>query len=390
VHVIERMFNILFIDSTAMMSGSEFSLMGLIENLDKRRFNPILLLPEEGPFYKKAKEMSIETIILPCMIRFGEGYRFNKIPKILTSLHKLVRIIKQKGIHLVHSNSPRASYLGGMAARLASIPSVTHVRDIHQSPFSHPFKARLLGYLADTVVAVSSATKDSISGAIPSLESKIEVIYNGIDIQEFDDRDPKDIRQEFGISKRAPVIGSVGIIHPVKGHDILIRATVLIKKHFPSVKVFIVGGALFEKDRVFRLELDKLVEDFGLDKNIVFTGFREDVFDFIQAMDVLVHPATYPDPFPRILLEASALKKAIVATRVGGVPEILAHDVSGLLVEPGDPESLAEAVISLLRDRKKAEEFALKARQAVEKSFTIEKHVSNMTAIYERLFGTVA
>jgi len=102
----------------------------------------------------------------------------------------------------------------------------------------------------------------------------------------------------------------------------------------------------------------------------------------------MVHPATYPDPLPRILLEASALKKTIVATRVGGVPEIFVHNVSAFLVKPSDPNSLANAVVSLLNDEEMAKRFALAARQKVEKSFNIEKHVAEMSAIYEKLLGS--
>lgn len=383
----ERIFNILFINPASVMSGAEFSLLSLMENLDRKRYKPILLLPEKGSFYEKAIEKGIETVLFPSMIRFGEGYQIKEIPRILTSLWKLVRLLKKEGIQLVHSNSPRTSYLGGTAARISSIPSVTHVRDIHQSPFSSPIKARLLGYLADKIVVVSSATKDSISNVAPSLESRIRVIYNGVNIKELDKMSFKDVREEFGLSKETPIIGSVGILHPVKGYDILIRATALIKKHFPFIKVFLVGSVLLDKDKEFKTELDNLVNDLGLNDNIIFTGFREDVFDFIQAMDVMVHSATYPDPLPRILLESSALKKTIVATKVGGVPEILVHNVSGLLVEPSDPESLAEAVVSLLKDEKKAEELAQRARQSIEKSFSIEKHIANMTAVYKKLIG---
>ncbi len=370
-----------------MMSGSEFSLLSLLENIDQKRFNPILLLPEEGPFHKKAHEMNIETIILPYMIRFGEGYLFFKLPKILASLHRMIRIIKKKDIHLVHSNSPRTSYIGGMAARLSSIPSVTHVRDIHLSPFSHPIKARLLGFLADIIVTVSYATKNSILSVTPSLEPKIEVIYNGVDIPRLDSSAVRDVKFEFGIKKNTPVIGSVGLLHPVKGHDILIKASALVKSYFPSIKIFIVGSTLLESDNKFKDELDLLVKDLGLEDNIIFTGFREDVFDFIRAMDVMVHPATYPDPFPRIILEASALKKSIVATRVGGVPEILVHNVSALLVKPADANSLANAIISLLNDKEKAMKFALEARKNVKNSFSIENHVAAMTSVYKKLLG---
>ena len=383
----EQIFNILYLNPTSRMSGAEFSLLSLLERVDKERFNPTLLLPEEGPFFKRAKREGIEVLILPSMIKFGEGYRVYKLPRFIKSLYKVMNVIKQRRINIVHSNSPRVAFLGGLAAKLSSVPSVIHVRDIHRSPFSHPLKSRLLDFLSDVIVSVSQATKDSINDVAPSLESKIKVVYNGMDIDRLDNRPVRDIKPEFGIREDTPIIGSVGLIHPVKGHEILIRSTPVIKSQFPSVKVFIIGEPLLGKDIQFKSELENLVKELDLEDNVIFTGFREDVFDLINAMDVLVHPAIYPEPLPRSLIEAAAMKTPVVATKVGGVPEILDHDVSCLLIEPSDPASLAEAVLSLLKNKEKAENFALEARQKVEKSFNIEKHVNHIETIYAKLLG---
>jgi len=380
--------NILYLNPTSKMSGAEFSLLALLEKIDQRRFHPILLLPEVGPFSEKAIKIDIETLILPSMIRFEEGYHVDRIPKIVRSLFQIRKIIKSKGIRLVHSNSPRTAYLGGMAARLSSVPSVTHVRDIHFSPFSHPLKAKLLSYLSDVIVTVSCATKDFIVERTPSLKPKIRVVYNGVNIERLDRLPRKNIRQELGIEDDVPIIGSVGLLHPVKGHDVLIRAAALLKNSFPSLRVLIVGEAWFSRDESYRKKLERLAKDQNLEDSVILTGFREDVFDVMRAMDVLVHPAVYPDPLPRTLLEGCALRKAIVATNVGGVPEIVDHDISGLLIEPSNPEIMASAIGSLLRDKKKAVSLASEARRKAERFFSIEQHVENIMAIYEGMLSS--
>jgi len=379
---------ILYLNPTSKMSGAEFSLLALLEKIDQRRFRPILLLPEEGPFSEKARTCGIETLILPSMIRFEEGYHVDRIPKIVRSLFQIRKIIRSKGIRLVHSNTPRTAYLGGMAARISSVPALTHVRDIHFSPFSRPLKAKLLSYLSDVIVTVSSATKDSIVEVTPSLKSKIRVVYNGVNIERLDRLPRKNIRQELGIEDDVPVIGSVGLLHPVKGHDVLIRAASLLKRSFPSLRVLIVGEAWFSRDESYRKKLERLAKDQNLENSVILTGFRDDVFDLMRAMDVLVHPAVYPDPLPRTLLEGCALRKAIVATNVGGVPEIVDHDLSGLLIEPSDPEIMASAIGSLLRDKKKAAWLASEARRKAERFFSIEQHVENIMAIYEGMLGS--
>jgi glycosyltransferase involved in cell wall biosynthesis len=367
------------------MSGAEFSLLGLIENLDRGRFIPILIVPEEGMLASKAREAGIETLIVPAFIRFGEGYRLRTMPKAVRALRGLRKIIRERDIRLIHSNSPRAAYLGGAAARLGSVSSVIHVRDIHLSPFLKPWKARLLGRLSDLIIAVSAATEQSIIGITPVLASKVRVVYNGVDLGRIDGRAGKDPRPELGISAGDPVIVSVGILHPAKGQGVLLRAAAALKPAFPSLKILIVGAPFHETEKDYRRRLEDLAVELGLAGNVVFTGFREDILELMDAADVVVHAAVYPEPFPRSLLEALALRKPVVATRVGGIPEIVEDGGTGLLVKPSDPGALARAVAALLEDRQRALTLGLNGRKKVERDFTVEKHVSVISDCYERL-----
>ena len=385
-----RPAKILYLHPAAGLGGASNSLLSLFEALDRKRFEPVLLLPEEGDFSREAGKIGVETVILPSMIRFGEGYRLSRLPRILRSLAALVKVIRRKRIRIVHSNSPRTAYLGGTAARISGVRSVTHVRDIHLSPFASPRKARLLGRLSDAIVAVSSATRESIVTATPSLEAKSKVIYNGVDLKKLDGLPVRNVRPEFGIEEDAALVGSVGLLHPVKGPDVLIRAAARLKKSFPSLRVLLVGGALLEQDETYKHDLERLARTEHIGDIVIFTGFREDVFDLMRAMDVLVHPAVYPDPLPRTLLEAAALRRPIVATSVGGVAEIVEHGHSGLLVEPGNPEALADAVASVLNDRAKAASLGAEARRKVERVFSLEKHAENMMSLYEAILGTTS
>jgi glycosyltransferase involved in cell wall biosynthesis len=377
--------NILYINLTAKMSGAEFSLLSLMTGLDKKKFQPILLLPEPGPFLDKARTFGIETIILPHLIKFGEYFHFWKIPKAWWAVFRLRKIIRRQGISLVHCNTPRASYIGGLAAKLCKIPSVTHIRDIGQSPFGKKWQSRLIGFLSDRMISVSRATKNYVSEMNPFLEEKIKVIYNGVDLA-FIDRTPVvAIRHELGIPASAPLIGVVGRIEPGKGLDILIQAAEVIKKTFPLLRILIIGSVFEKQDQAY---LDKLVIEIaekGLKHNVVFTGFRPDALGIMKALDVLVHPALCPDSLPRTVIEAAGLKKTIVASRVGGIPEILQDSVSGILVEPGNAEALAEAVLFLLANPEEASRLGEAARQKIACFFDIKKHLAEVTDIYESL-----
>lgn len=376
---------VLYINQTAKVSGGERSLLSFFEKVDKKFLEPMLLLPEDGPFFKEAEKVGVETVILHSLIKFGESHSLFKIPRILKALFEIVKIIKSKRIDIVHSNSPRTGFLGGLSAKIASVSSVIHVRDIHLSPFSNYFKALILDALSDKIIAVSNATKNAVMQKRTKLEFKTKVIYNGIDFEKLDKILTKNIRHELGIGENVPIIGSVGIIHPVKGHDTVIRASAIVRERFPNLKVLITGGYLLEADRLFEMELRNLVKELNLTDCVIFTGFRDDIYDILSIMDVLILASNYPDPLPRILIEASAMRKPIVATKVGGIPEIVEDGISGILIEPSDYKSLAEAVISLLENRPLATEMGLNARKIAESKFSIETHVREIENIYIEL-----
>jgi len=367
------------------MSGSEQSLISLIEGLNRSKFNPFIILPENGLLEKRVRELGVETILLPSMIKLGEGYRLWKALRISRSVYRIAKLIREKRIQIVHSNSLRACFLVGLAAKITRVPSVAHVRDIHFSPFSSSAKSSLLNKLCDVFIAVSYSTRDFILKQCPNLQTKIKVIYNGIDLRKLDGLKKVDIRSELKIEKDAPLISNIGIINPVKGHDIVIRAAAMIRKNNPNLRVLIVGGHLTEKDKLYEIQLRQLTRELDLDNNVIFTGFRNDIYNLIQSTDVVVLASRYQDPLPRTLIEASALRKPIVATRVGGIPEIVENGVSGILVEPNDSQALAKSVIFLLENRERAKEMSQAARRIAETKFRIEDHVKKIIGLYAEL-----
>lgn len=378
----EEKRRVLYINQTAKISGAERSLLSFFEKIDRKLIEPILLLPEDGPLLKETEKIGIETIVLPYLIKFGESHSLFKLSRILRAVYMIVEIIKRKKIDIVHSNSPRAGFIGGLSARLALVPSVIHVRDIHQSPFSNYFKASILDALSDKIIAVSNATKISIGEKRRSLIKKVDVVYNGIDIEKIDSMMFRDFRKEIGVDNDVKLIASIGILHPVKGHDTLIKSIPLVKEKFPLLKALIVGDCFLEKEREYRDELKNLAESVGVLGDVIFTGFREDIFNVLKAIDIFVLPSKYPDPFPRALLEASAMKKPIIATRVGGIPEIIKDGFSGILIEPEDHLTLANAIILLLEKDELAHSLAFRSRKILEENFTIEKHLEKILYLY--------
>lgn len=376
--------SILYLNQTARVSGAEMSLLSLITRLDKR-FRPRLILPEEGPFFNLAREAGIEVSILPGLPQFGEPNQLKKLGRIIWGAFLLKKIIKQEQIKLVHCNSPRIGYTGGLAARLASVCSIIHVRDIYLSPLTSPLKSSLFNFLADKIIAVSEATARSIIAAKKNLARKTLVIYNGIDLEKIDGVKAREVREELKIEKEAPLIGLAGIIHPVKGIEILIKAAPVILKEFPLTKFLIIGDVMSEREAAYLDKLKAMVKELSLEGKVFFLGYQKEVIGLLKSLDILVHPALYPEPLPRVVLEAAACRRPLVASFVGGVPEIIDDGRSGFLFPPGDIATLARSCLQLLKNQKLARQLGEAARRKIEEKFTLEKHCQQVTSLYQEL-----
>ena len=176
----------------------------------------------------------------------------------------------------------------------------------------------------------------------------LRVIENGLDPAQVAPRStPEDVRRSLGIDERSRVIGLVGNIKEWKGQEVVVRALPAIIARVPEVVCLFVGAAS-EPDRRYEARLRELISRLGLERHVVFTGYREHVADFLNVMEVPIHASILPEPFGRVLLEAMAMRKPMVGSRAGAVPEIIEHGVTGYTFAPGDSDELASYVIDLL------------------------------------------
>lgn len=380
----EKKISVLFLNPIAMMGGAEHSFLSLLKKLDPA-FKTYLLLPENGPLVEKARQLDVEVSTWPELPRWREKSQAEKIRKTLKSSFKIKKLVEKKGINIIHVNSIRQVYVGGLAARLSRIPCLAHVRDIYLSPFLSSFKSWLIDLLADRLIAVSRATQQSIIQKKRKLISKTVVIYNGVNLAEIDLIQKKDIRKELSLREEDRLIGAFGQLHQVKGPSIIIRSLLSILRLCPQARLLFVGGVLHPEERFYEENLKKMVGELSLEKKAYFLGWREDNLAIMKSLDVVVHPAVYPEPFPRVLLEAAACSRPIVATAVGGVPEIITDGVSGLLVPPEEPQALSESILRILGDKEMARRLGEAARKKVETEFNLERHCQQIANLYKSL-----
>lgn len=366
--------NLLFISmSGEMLGGGQKSLFLLLERLDRNKYKPFLICPTYGNFIKKVEKLGIETSLM----KTGSL----KIPNIFsftTTIRKLFKFIKQNDIDLIHTDAPRQTFYAGIAARLTKIPLVWHVRVSEPEIKRYD---RTLTSLAHKVIAVSKAVEKRLEKAAPK-SKKIVVIYNGINLEEYGQQHPKEkLKKELGIERDNILIGTAGQLIPSKGHDLLLKAAARILRVYPKTKFIIIGDG----NKVYRKELFDLVQELGIEKTVIFTGFREDIPPLINLLDIVVLPSTHPEGLSRLLLEAMASSKPMIVSALGGNLESVEDGTTGLIVKTGDVKSLSQAILELIRNEKLRNQMGTAGRKRAENLFSIDQNVFRVERVYEEL-----
>lgn len=296
-------------------------------------------------------------------------------------LRNLVGLIRQRRVTILHTHEFFMNAVGLVASRLSGIPLVAtvHGKNYYAERFRRRLAYRLVGRFADQVVAVSEDVKGFLAERVGIPMDRIRVVPNGVPVdgEAFQER-LSILRKSLGLDENSHVVGTVGSLYTVKGHKYLIDAAVHIIRRCPDVTFLIVGrGRLRE-------ELETQARSLGVDPYIRFLGHRDDVRDLLGLFDVFVLPSL-SEGMPLSLLEAMAAGVPVVATRVGGVIDVLEDGKTGLLIPPEDIQPLAESIITLLEDRALAKEIGEVARQVVRRRFSVSRMVDDYKEIYAGL-----
>ena len=291
----------------------------------------------------------------------------------------LYRLLRRERVDVLHSHKFGSNLWGTVVGRLARVPVIV----AHEHTWS--YEGQPLRKLADrAVIARGSSAFVAVSREDQRRMIEVErirpedtlFIPNGIPAPPA--ASGNDVRAELGIPADAPVIGTVSVLRPQKALDVLLRATKILVQEFPGLRVLIAG----EGDRRFALE--DLATELGLDDTVMFLGVRTDVPDVLESLDVAVSTSDF-EGSPLSVMEYMAAARPIVATRVGGVPDLIDDGVHGRLVDPQDPSAFAEAVAGLLRDPQGARQMGERARERRRSEFDIDVMVRRLEALYEKL-----
>jgi glycosyltransferase involved in cell wall biosynthesis len=344
-----------FVSHYAGYGGGEMMLLTLLEHIDRSRVTPILLTPGDGVLTQGARDLGVETLVVPVspslldVARRGARSRLGAVGAVAAlpaAAMRLARAISRVRADVVVTNSAKAHVYGSVAGRLARRPVLWRMHDTMDSPeFGDATQGLLfaIGRFAPTrVLSVSdSARLPLIEGGIPS--DRVTTLYNGIDLAGLRSAAARVPAPENGVV----LVGSIGRMTPLKGHAVVIDAAARLLERGVQARFIIAGAAAHEAPGHLK-ELRARVERLGIADRVELISPFDDLAALLSGLDVLVHASVLPDSLPTTVIESMALGKPVVATALGGVPELIRDTENGYLVPPNDAGRMADAVAELL------------------------------------------
>jgi glycosyltransferase involved in cell wall biosynthesis len=341
-----------------MAGGGQWSLYYLLKHLNKDRFHPVVLCPDEGELAEKMKAIGAEVIFLNTgRLRSPNPY----------TIKKLISIIKEKEIALIHTDSTTETFYAGIAARIMKVPLIWHIR----ARDGEWLLDRILSTLSTKLILVADAVRTRFKS---TNKRKAPTIYNGIDLEEFDSSAaPLSVRKEFNIDNDTVLLACIGRIEEKKGQEYLVAAM----KHAADVKLILAGRA----DETYLKRIKTMCDELGVSDRVIFAGQRDDIPALLRSSDILAFP-TLTEAFSRVILEAMAAAKPVIATDTGGNPEAVTDTVTGYIVRTKDPEALAEKIRNLVQNEERKNQMGTAGRRMVEEKYDIRNIVRQIEDEY--------
>lgn len=352
------------------VAGGEAIALALARAARDRGDDVTFVVPQPGALVDsvRAEGMSVEVL------SFRRTYQLGKV-------FRLAGLLRRRRADVLHTHTLVAgNVLGRAAARLAGVPVISHLHiENHFRPATRPLlrlldnaSARLCAHL----LAVSEDTRRAYERqGYP--KGRIEVLYNGVELDS--PAAARDVRGELGIPAAAPLVGEVARLCDVKGQRELIQALASV----PEAWLLLVGADL-ERDGAFQAELEGHADVLGVRERVVFAGRRTDAAEILGQVDVVVLPS-WTEGLPLVLLEGMARRRAVVATPVGGTPELVLDEKTGLLVPPRDPGALADAIKRLLADPSLRARLGEAGHRRVAERFSADSMCRRVLELYDEV-----
>ena len=357
---------ILFLSTSSGPGGAERVISNLAASLDPAKYRAVLCLFRPGWIQERSESRGVRTYIIPTQGMMDWRW-----------VLRVMKLLQQEQVDLIHAHEFDANVQGTFAAMMSGVPLVATV---HGKNYFWEKSRRRLAYRwvsrRATMVAVSENLKQFIVEKVGVSTGRVKVLYNGVDALPHCDRAEVDeCRKELGLPKDDQIVGVVGNLYPVKGHQYLIDSIPAVLESCPNTSFVFAGRGHLET------ELKVQVHRLGLDSRVHFLGLRQDIPRVLAMLDVFVLPSL-SEGLSMAILEAMIAGKPVVATQVGGNPELVIDGETGFLVPPRDSQALASSVVTLLTNRQQAAQYAERGKHRAEGQFSLGTMVSSYQSLY--------
>jgi glycosyltransferase involved in cell wall biosynthesis len=353
------------------IGGAERLAVEIALRLDRERFEATVWTsrPSRGPLLEQLEASHVPVFSLA---RTTPWQLWEWVP--------FLRYLREEKVDVLHAHGFGSNAWAAIWGRLTQVPVVIaheHTWSFEGQPVRKFVDRHVIARWSDVLLAVSREDRRRMRDIEGISDDRTRYLPNGI---------PPlttlghNVRTELEIPVDAPVIGTVGVLRQQKGLDLLIEASATLAREFPIIRVLIAGGGLPARKQ----QLEAQARALGLSEVVTLLGLRTDIGDVLSALDVVVSSSHF-EGSPLAIMEYMAAGKPIVATRVGGVPDLIEHGKTGVLVEPGDVDALAEGISTLLRDRERAGQLGTEARLRQQAEFDIDTTVRRVEDLYEAL-----
>jgi len=396
---------ILYVENGIGYGGAIICLRHLVRNLDRDKFEPMVITGLTGPQYreiatearwKHIPDRRVDVVsmkrrlqaarwpdVLPGLRWLANQFlsRLDDVANFLPALVQTLWTVQRFKPDLIHvNNEPLCNRAAVVAGKLLGVPVVAHVRGDQQGSML----MQSLFKMPDYFIAVSRWVSDSI-GRLGVPAEKRTFIYDGIELHKLNVvADGRAFRAQHHIPEDAFVVGLVGLLIPWKGQMLFVDAARQLLREMPDALFALVGGTP-DECRVYEAELRKIAEQPGLRGRIVFTGHVSDMAAVYNGLDVVLSASTSPEPLGTMIIEAMTMARPLIAPDHGGAVEMIENGKTGLLFKPGDAQDLAEKIRSLYRDSALRNDLGQSARAHALQTFSVEEHVRRIEGVYRQL-----
>ena len=380
------MINILYLHAGAELYGADKVLLNLLKNIDRRKFHPYVILPNDGPLVNELKKLNITCTVIDYPILRRKYFNIKGIINYILDYRKksreIIDYINDKNIDFIHVNTI-AVLEGIYIKKKICKPLVWHVHEILQKPkFVFKFTSFLIGKYATKIISVSNSVKKHLISSKFIKNEKIITIYNGIDNNIYNKNNETEyLNAEFNIPNEAFTIGMIGRINAIKGQNEFLKIVEPLLEKYSNIYAIILGGTFEGQEWRFD-ELKNKIRNMSNSNRIKLVDYRNDVKNFHNLFDILVLPSVQPDSLPTVVLESMATEKVVVGYKNGGIIEMVVENETGYLTDIFNNNELMKRIEELYLNRDLYIKMAKKAYIRQTSYFSNDSFIKNIENLY--------